>query len=126
MRDSPRRVFLDSTTQDRTWDDLFRLVAALILDRASGTFRSACLISLIVRIVRIHYVWLTMMRLVAVLVRFREVALEHLAVSETGAIVLRGFLMQPHLKPKLPDMLIAVDFRDRSSLKAIWDDLYVQ
>ena len=60
-------------------------MAALILDRASGTFRSACLISLIVRIVRIHYVWLTMMRLVAVLVRLTEVALEHLGVSETGA-----------------------------------------
>ena len=52
MRDSPRRVFLNSTTQDRTpWDDLFRLVAALILDRVSGTFRSACLMSLIARIV---------------------------------------------------------------------------
>jgi len=34
--------------------------------------------------------------------------------------------MQSHLKPKLPDMLIAVDFRDGSSLKAIWEDLYVQ
>ena len=52
MRDSPRRVFLNSTTQDRTpWDDLSRLVAALILDRVSGTLRSACLMSLIVRIV---------------------------------------------------------------------------
>ena len=42
-----------------------------------------------------------MMRLVAgvaVLVRLTEVALEHLAVSETGAIVLRSFLMQPHPK----------------------------
>ena len=46
-----------STTQDRTpWDDLFRLVAALILDRVSGTFRSACLMSLIARIVRVRYV----------------------------------------------------------------------
>ena len=52
MRDSPRRVFLNSTTQDRTpWDDLSRLVAALILDRVSGTLRSACLMSLIARIV---------------------------------------------------------------------------
>lgn len=52
MRDSPRRVFLNSTTQDRTpWDDLFRLVAALILDRVSGTLRSAFLMSLIARIV---------------------------------------------------------------------------
>jgi hypothetical protein len=36
------------------------------------------------------------------------------------------YQMQSHLKPKLPDMLIAVDFRDGSSLKAIWEDLYVQ
>jgi len=56
MRDSPRRVFLNSTTQDRTpWDDLSRLVAALILDRVSGTLRSACLMSLIARIVRVRY-----------------------------------------------------------------------
>jgi hypothetical protein len=62
MRDSPRRVFLNSTTQDRTpWDDLFRLVTALILDRVSGTFRSARLMSLIACIVRVRYVWLTMM-----------------------------------------------------------------
>ncbi|MEN3327627.1 MAG: hypothetical protein V7638_2434 [Acidobacteriota bacterium] len=33
--------------------------------------------------------------------------------------------MQSHLKPKLPDMLIAVDFRDGSSLKAMRADLYV-
>jgi hypothetical protein len=52
MRDSPRRVFLNSTTQDRTpWDDLFRRVAALSPDRVSGTLRSACLMSLIARIV---------------------------------------------------------------------------
>ena len=49
--------------------------------------------SLIVRIVRIHYVWLTMMRLVAVLVRLTEVALEYLAVSETRAVILCGFLV---------------------------------
>jgi hypothetical protein len=34
--------------------------------------------------------------------------------------------MQSHLKPKLPDMLIAVDFRDGSSLKAMRVELYVQ
>lgn len=52
MRDSPRRVFLNSTTQDRTpWDDLSGLAAALILDRVSGTLRSAFLMSLIARIV---------------------------------------------------------------------------
>jgi len=34
--------------------------------------------------------------------------------------------MQSHLKPKLPICFIAVDFRDGSSLKAIWEDLYVQ
>ena len=52
MRDSPRRVFLNSTTQDRTpWDDLSRLVGALILDRLSGSLRSASLMSLIARIV---------------------------------------------------------------------------
>src|ERR1051325_9893161 len=52
MRDSPRRGFLNSTTQDRTpWDCLSGLVAALILDRVSGTLRSACLMSLIARIV---------------------------------------------------------------------------
>ena len=52
MRDSPRRVFLNSTTQDRTpWHDLSGLVVALILDRVSGTLRSACLMSLIARIV---------------------------------------------------------------------------
>jgi hypothetical protein len=34
--------------------------------------------------------------------------------------------LQSHLKPKLPDMLIAVDFRDGSSLKAMRVDLYVQ
>jgi len=34
--------------------------------------------------------------------------------------------MQSHLKPKLPDMLIAVDFRDGSSLNAMRVDLYVQ
>jgi len=31
-----------------------------------------------------------------------------------------------HLKPKLPDMFIAVDFRDGSSLKAMRVALYVQ
>lgn len=52
MRDSRRRVFLNSTTQDRTpWDDLSGLAVALILDRVSGTFRSARLMSLIARIV---------------------------------------------------------------------------
>jgi hypothetical protein len=52
MRDSPRRVFLNSTTQDRTpWDDLSRPLAVLILDRVSGTLRSAFLMSLIARIV---------------------------------------------------------------------------
>src|SRR5688572_17794780 len=52
MRESPRRDFLNSTTQDRTpWEDLSRPVAALILDRVSGTLRSAYLMSLIARIV---------------------------------------------------------------------------
>ena len=55
MRDSPRRLFLNSTTQDRTpWDDLSRLLAALILDRVSGTLPSTCLMSLIARIVRVR------------------------------------------------------------------------
>jgi len=34
--------------------------------------------------------------------------------------------LQSHLKPKLPDMLNAVDFRDGSSLKAMRIALYVQ
>jgi len=34
--------------------------------------------------------------------------------------------MQSHLKPKRPDMLIAVDFGDGSSLKTMWVHLYVQ
>ena len=47
MRDSPRRVFLNSTTQDRTaCGDLFR-ITGLILDRVVGTLRSAFLMSLI-------------------------------------------------------------------------------
>src|ERR1041385_6432713 len=65
MRDSPRRVFLNSTTQDRTpRDDLSCPVAALILDRVSGTLRSAYLMSLIARIVvvRVRHVWLIMMK----------------------------------------------------------------
>ena len=58
MRESPRRVFLNSTTQDRTpWDDLSRVVAALIVDRVSRTLRSACLMSLIARIVRVVFVF---------------------------------------------------------------------
>ena len=92
MRDSPRRVFLNSTTQDRTsWDDLSRPVAALILDRVSGNLRSACLMSLIARIVRVRYVWLTPHKAlvagvtvgVAVFVCLTEVALKRFAVAET-------------------------------------------
>src|SRR6185503_4352950 len=78
-----------------------RPVAALILDRVSGNLRSACLMSLIARIVRVRYVWLTPHKAlvagvtvgVAVFVCLTEVALKHLAVSETRTIVLRCFLV---------------------------------
>src|SRR6185295_16211078 len=46
VRDSVRRVFLNSTTQDRTPSGALRM-AGLILDRVVGTLRAALLMSLI-------------------------------------------------------------------------------